>query len=76
MNTSLERAVCIVGGQTKLAKKLGLKQGHVWWWLNKTNRGVPAEYVLAIERATGGKVTRHQLRPDLYPDDEPNNQLN
>lgn len=22
---------------------------------------------LAIERATGGKVTRHELRPDLYP---------
>jgi DNA-binding transcriptional regulator YdaS (Cro superfamily) len=22
---------------------------------------------LAIERATGGKVARHELRPDLYP---------
>lgn len=27
----------------------------------------PAERVLTIERATGGQVTRHQLRPDLYP---------
>jgi DNA-binding transcriptional regulator YdaS (Cro superfamily) len=27
----------------------------------------PPERVLAIERATGGKVTRHQLRPDIYP---------
>ncbi len=31
------------------------------------NRGVPAERVLEIEAATEGKVTRHELRPDLYP---------
>lgn len=31
------------------------------------NRGLPlpAEYVLATERATG--ISRHDLRPDLYP---------
>jgi len=28
---------------------------------------VPAEQVLAIESATGGQVTCHELRPDLYP---------
>jgi TorA maturation chaperone TorD len=28
---------------------------------------VPAEYVLKIEQATGGRVSRHSLRPDLYP---------
>jgi DNA-binding transcriptional regulator YdaS (Cro superfamily) len=28
---------------------------------------VPAERVLQVERLVGGKVTRHELRPDLYP---------
>jgi DNA-binding transcriptional regulator YdaS (Cro superfamily) len=32
--------------------------------------GVPAERVLPIVRATGGAVTPHELRPDIYPDPE------
>jgi TorA maturation chaperone TorD len=59
--------VALVGGQTQLARLLGVKQANVWHWLNKADR-VPGEYVLAIESATGGQVTRHDLRPDLYPD--------
>ncbi|WP_423170698.1 transcriptional regulator [Vibrio diabolicus] len=29
---------------------------------------VPAEFVLPIEQATQGQVTRSQLRPDIYPE--------
>ena len=61
-----ERAVAIVGGQSALARALGVKQGHIWHWLNKAGK-CPAEHVLTIETATGGQVNRHQLRPDLYP---------
>lgn len=62
---ALKRAVAIAGGQARLARTLGLKsQGAVSNWFHKTGR-VPAEQVLAIERATG--VPRHELRPDLYP---------
>jgi DNA-binding transcriptional regulator YdaS (Cro superfamily) len=32
--------------------------------VHKSKR-VPAEYVLLVEKATG--VSRHKLRPDLYP---------
>lgn len=67
MTTALETAINIVGGQTQLARLLGVKQANVWHWLKKAGR-VPGEYVLAIETATGGQVTRHELRPDLYPD--------
>ena len=63
---ALQRAVAIVGSQSALARKLGLKQAHVWNWLNKAKR-VPGEAVLAIEAATEGKVKRTELRPDLYP---------
>lgn len=62
----LQRAIRIVGGQAALARACGCKQQHVWNWINRDRR-VPAEFVLAIERATGGRVTRHQLRPDIYP---------
>src|SRR6185312_16869830 len=54
------------GGQAKLARLLGVTQPNVWHWLHKSER-VPGEYVLKIEEATGGKVSRQDLRPDLYP---------
>jgi DNA-binding transcriptional regulator YdaS (Cro superfamily) len=28
----------------------------------------PAERVLQVERATNGVVSRHRLRPDIYPE--------
>lgn len=67
MTEALTKAIAIVGGQTQLARLLGVKQAHVWHWLKKADR-VPGEFVLAIEKATGGQVSRHALRSDLYPD--------
>jgi TorA maturation chaperone TorD len=63
---ALATAVEIVGGQAQLARLLGVSQPNVWHWLHKAER-VPGEYVLKIEAATGGRVSRHELRPDLYP---------
>jgi TorA maturation chaperone TorD len=64
---ALAAAVDLVGGQAKLARILGVSQPNVWHWLHKSER-VPGEYVLKIEEATGGRVSRHDLRPDLYPE--------
>lgn len=64
---ALEKAVKVVGSQVALAAAIEVKQGHVWHWLRKSGF-VPAEYVLPIYRATLGKVTPHELRPDIYPD--------
>ena len=36
----------------------------------RRGKRVPAEWCLAIETATHGAVTRHDLRPDLYPPQE------
>jgi DNA-binding transcriptional regulator YdaS (Cro superfamily) len=65
---ALRRAVDCLGGQSQLARAIGgvVRQQHVWWWLNRSGK-TPAEHVLAIQRATQGRVTAHELRPDLYP---------
>lgn len=60
----LDRAIKTAGGVTKLAKKLKVEQCTVSAW---RRRGIPAERVLEIERATDGQVKRTELRPDLYP---------
>ncbi|MFZ1493003.1 MAG: YdaS family helix-turn-helix protein [Candidatus Competibacter denitrificans] len=60
---ALKEAVAIAGGQLALARGLGLKQGHIWWWLNKTYQASPS-YVLAIEHLTG--ISKHDLRPDIF----------
>jgi DNA-binding transcriptional regulator YdaS (Cro superfamily) len=65
---ALELACVRVGGQKPLADLIGTTQGQVWYWLKRSKRGVPAEFVLPIERVTG--VSRHDLRPDLYPASE------
>lgn len=40
------------------------RQQHIFHWLSVGS--VPAEHVRAIEWATGGQVTRHDLRPDVF----------
>lgn len=60
------KACAVVGGQSALARALGLRsQGSVSRWI--VTGHVPAERVLQIERLTG--VSRTSLRPDLYPAD-------
>lgn len=61
---ALEKAVAKAGGQSALAAAIGKTQGHISQWLRRKH--IPAESVIAIERATG--VSRRLLRPDLYGD--------
>jgi DNA-binding transcriptional regulator YdaS (Cro superfamily) len=68
-NQILEQAISTLGSQTALAKAIGKSQGHISKWLERSY--VPAESVLAIERATG--IPRQKIRPDLYP--EPSSEL-
>ncbi|MGE4324132.1 MAG: transcriptional regulator [Sphingobium sp.] len=65
---ALQRAVEILGSQSALARICGVSQTAVWKWLQSSKR-LPAEHVLRVEAATG--VSRHWLRPDIYPVDLP-----
>jgi DNA-binding transcriptional regulator YdaS (Cro superfamily) len=62
-NIPVETAIKIVGGGAKLAKLVGVKPPTVSQWLKYT-RPVPPIRCLAIESATGGIVSRSDLRPD------------
>lgn len=61
--TAIERVFRLLGSQKALATKLGISDEAV----RRYRKRVPAERVLQIEAAVDGRVTRHELRPDLYP---------
>ncbi|MCB2109313.1 MAG: helix-turn-helix domain-containing protein, partial [Rhodobacteraceae bacterium] len=61
-DSALERAIVEAGGVAALARAINVTPQAVSQWDR-----IPAERVIAVETATNGKVTRHQLRPDLYP---------
>lgn len=63
--SAIVRAVKICGNQSRLAEILNVKPQAVQKWC-RTGR-VPAERVLLIEASVNRAVTRHELRPDLYP---------
>jgi DNA-binding transcriptional regulator YdaS (Cro superfamily) len=71
---AIERAVAAAGGQAELARRLTVimskpkpvTQQQVWNWLFRDSE-VPAEYIIPIEKAIESAVTRHELRPDIYP---------
>jgi DNA-binding transcriptional regulator YdaS (Cro superfamily) len=62
-STPLDRAIQAVGSAKALAEALGVTKQAITGW---RHRGVPPERVLAVERLTGGTVTRHELRPDIF----------
>lgn len=65
MKSPIQRAVAIVGTQAALATTLKVSAGMVSQWMSG-HRPVAANHCLAIERATGGKVTRYELAPDVF----------
>ncbi|WP_017521980.1 MULTISPECIES: YdaS family helix-turn-helix protein [Pseudomonas] len=60
---AIRRAVQAAGGQSALARILQVTPQAVQKMC--ASGRVPAERVLEIEKATG--VSRHELRPDIYP---------
>lgn len=61
---ALREAARRAGGQSQLARICKKSQPSVWGWIHR-KKCLPAEHVLDVEAATG--VSRHLLRPDIYP---------
>lgn len=64
LQTSVAKACRTAGGQAALARQLGIRQSTVSSWLRRGNE-LPAKFVIPVEQAFG--ISRHELRPDLYP---------
>lgn len=63
MREPIQRAIDAAGGVSALARRIGVSPQVVANW---RARGVPPGRVLAIEEASNGVVTRHELRPDVF----------
>ena len=63
--SALDRACEVLKTQDALAAALGIRSASISGWRERGK--VPAERCLAVERATKGAVTCHDLRPDVFP---------
>ena len=61
---AIQTACEIVGGQTALARLIGIATPTVNQWV-KQKRPIPAERCPTIEKATNGAVRCEDLRPDV-----------
>lgn len=52
-----------------LATAIGVSKAHISL-MAAGKRTITAETAIAIERETGGEITRQDLRPDLWPTDD------
>ena len=68
---AITKAIEIVGSASALARELEVTPQAVCFWRDGLRR-IPAEKCYAIESATGGLVTRKDLRPhdwrEIWPE--------
>lgn len=60
-DAALARAIEAAGGPAALGRMLGITSQAISQWTR-----CPLERVVEVERATGGAVKRHELRPDIF----------
>lgn len=68
---AIQQAADVCGGQSALAKALGISKAAVNQWFKKEGkqrRPVPPLQCVRIETITGGTVKRKDLRPDDWED--------
>lgn len=65
MKTPIEQAAAKCGGVAELARRINRAPAFVHQ-MKSGRRPVPPALVLPIEAATGGEVTRYELRPDIF----------
>lgn len=61
-NTKIREAIDAAGGPPAVAALLGVSVQAVYFWRSGKRR-LPPEHCAALEAASGGRVTRRDLRP-------------
>ncbi len=64
-SAAVKRAIEMFGSQTALAKRIGVGQNTISYWLYEAKQ-VPPKRAVQLEAVTNGAVTRRELRPDLW----------
>lgn len=67
-NEALREVRACFETEQAMADAFDVSQPTIWRWLNQSKQ-LPAERVLLAESLTG--VSRHHLRPDIYPVEMP-----
>lgn len=64
IRSHIERAISLKGSQAKLAADMGCSQQQISYLLKA--KSITAEMAKNLDEATGGAVSRHVLRPDIF----------
>lgn len=64
LTSYIEKAVNEFGSQAKLAAAVGCSQQQIAYLLKANS--ISAEMALRIDKATGGAVSKHDLREDIF----------
>ncbi len=65
-NPHVSAAIEIVGSQQKLADAIGVSQQTISKLLLGQREKISGEIAVGIHQATAGKVSKWELRPDLF----------
>lgn len=60
----IQLAIDHFGSKADFARAIQEKPMTIQQWVRRNQ--IPLKHVVKIERATGGKVTKEQLRPDVF----------
>ncbi|MDD5279529.1 Cro/CI family transcriptional regulator [Acidithiobacillus sp.] len=74
MNEAILKTLSMYGSQDAMAKAIGVSQFAVSKWVRGVG-AVSAESAVLIEHATGGAITREDLRPDIFRKDLPSTHI-
>lgn len=61
----VEKIFASVENRAALARHLGAHPQALYLW-----RRVPPKFVIGVEKYLKKSITRHEMRPDIYPLDE------
>jgi DNA-binding transcriptional regulator YdaS (Cro superfamily) len=62
---AIDKAIEVIGGKSSLARAIGVTPQMVSQWARvEKPKPIPVTRCIAIEQATGGAVTRKDLRPN------------
>lgn len=64
LHTKVQKFIAACGGNTKVAKHLGLSRNAPGYWIKSDQ--IPASHVIELCRMTGGAYQPHMVRPDVF----------